>query len=87
MAELVAEGRRAYRSGNYATAAGHFSAALELDPQSELAADYLELAEDRSRQARQRRCAQRVERERRVEPVEGYLVMNRAIREFRGEKL
>ena len=49
VAELVAEGRRAYRSGNYAKAAGHFREALELDPQSELAADYLELAEDRSR--------------------------------------
>ena len=55
VAELVAEGRRAYRSGNYATAAGHFRGALELDPLSELAADYLELAEDRSRQARRRR--------------------------------
>lgn len=55
VADFVAEGRRAYRSGNYATAAGHFSAALELDPQSELAADYLELAEDRSRQVRRRR--------------------------------
>ena len=55
VAELVAEGRRAYRSGNYATAAGHFRGALELDPQSELAADYLELAEDRSRQTRRQR--------------------------------
>ena len=32
VAELVAEGRRAYRSGNYATAAGLFREALELDP-------------------------------------------------------
>jgi len=49
VADLVAEGRQAYRSGNYAKAAGLFREALELDPQSELAADYLELAEDRSR--------------------------------------
>lgn len=54
VAELVAEGRTAYRTGNYLTAAGRFREALELDPQSELAADYLELAEDRSRQARRK---------------------------------
>jgi serine/threonine protein kinase len=55
VAELVAEGRRAYRSGNFTTAAARFREALELDPQSELAADYLELAEDRSHQARRQR--------------------------------
>ena len=55
VAELVSEGRQAYRSGNYATAVGHFKQALELDPLSELAADYLGLAEDRSRQARRQR--------------------------------
>jgi serine/threonine protein kinase len=55
VAELVAEGRRAYRSGNYVTAAGFFSEALELDPLSEIAADYLELAEERSQQARRQR--------------------------------
>lgn len=54
VAELVAEGRKAYRSGNYVTAARLFREALELDPQSELAADYLELSEDRSRQARRK---------------------------------
>ena len=54
VAELVAEGRQAYRSGNYADAAAHFREALELDPQSELASDYLELAEDRSRQTRRK---------------------------------
>jgi hypothetical protein len=52
VAALVAEGRQAYRSGSYAAAASRFKEALELDPQSELAADYLELAEDRSRQTR-----------------------------------
>lgn len=55
VAELVADGRQAYRSGNYVTAVEHFREALELDPQSELAAGYLELAEDRSRQARRPR--------------------------------
>jgi predicted Ser/Thr protein kinase len=55
VAELVAEGRRAYRAGNYVTAANRFREAIELDPQSELAADYLELAEDRLRQARRKR--------------------------------
>ena len=54
---LVAEGRQAYRRGKYTTAAARFREALELDPQSELAMDYLELAEDRSRQARRRRSA------------------------------
>ena len=54
VSELVAEGRRAYRSGNYTTAAGLFREALALDPQSELASDYLGLAEDRSRQTRRR---------------------------------
>jgi len=55
VAELVAEGRSAYRAGNYVTAAGRFREALQLDPLSELAAGYLELAEDRSRQARRQR--------------------------------
>jgi len=55
VAELVDEGRQAYRSGNYVKAAEHFREALELDPQSELAAGYLELAEDRSRQTRRQR--------------------------------
>ncbi len=55
VAELVAEGRQAYRSGNYSAAAGLFREALELDPQSELAAGYLELAEDRSRAATRQR--------------------------------
>ena len=55
VAGLVAEGRRLYRAGSYAAAAARFREALELDPQSELASDYLELAEDRWRQARRRR--------------------------------
>ncbi len=55
VAELVAEGRQAYRAGNYATAVGRFKEALELDPLSELAADYLGLAEDRAGQTRRQR--------------------------------
>ena len=54
VSELVEEGRRAYRTGRYTTAAERFAEALELDPQSELAADYLELAQDRARQSRRR---------------------------------
>jgi len=54
VSELVAQGRKAYRSGNYASAAGIFREALALDPQSELASDYLGLAEDRSRQTSRR---------------------------------
>jgi tRNA A-37 threonylcarbamoyl transferase component Bud32 len=59
VSELVAEGRRAYRAGNYTTAASRFREALDLDPQSELAADYLDLVRDRGRQARQRPTASR----------------------------
>ena len=54
VSELVAQGRKAYRSGNYASAAGIFREALALDPQSELASDYLGLAQDRSRQTSRR---------------------------------
>jgi hypothetical protein len=43
-----------YRAGNSAGAAARFREALELDSQSELAASYLELAEDRLRQSRRR---------------------------------
>jgi len=54
VSELVSQGRKAYRSGSYVTAAELFREALSLDPQSELASDYLALAEDRSRQTRRR---------------------------------
>ncbi len=57
IADLVAEGRRLYRAGSYVAAATRFRDALELDPMSELATDYLELAEDRSRQARRQRAS------------------------------
>jgi serine/threonine protein kinase len=57
VADLVAEGRRRYRSGDYSGAMDQFQQALELDPQSELAASYLDLAEDRLQQARRRRTS------------------------------
>jgi serine/threonine-protein kinase len=57
VAELVAEGRQAYRAGSWASAAALFRSALELDPQSELAAGYLELAVDRSRGTGRRSAA------------------------------
>ncbi|MEE4273158.1 MAG: protein kinase [Thermoanaerobaculales bacterium] len=54
VSELVAEGRRAYRAGRYSAAARSFVQALELDPQSEVAAEYLELSRERLRQAPRR---------------------------------
>jgi len=45
--ELVTEGRRLYGRGNYSLAAELFQEALSLDPSSELALSYLELAEER----------------------------------------
>jgi hypothetical protein len=57
VSDLVSEGRRAYRSGKYRTAAGLFNEALALDPQSELASDYLGLAQDRLRQSGRRTTA------------------------------
>jgi hypothetical protein len=57
VADLVDEGRRLYRRGEYSSSAVRFRQALELDPQSEIASSYLELAEERWRQARSRRAA------------------------------
>ncbi len=47
--ELVAEGRRLFRQERYEEAAERFVEALELDPASELAASYLDLARERGR--------------------------------------
>jgi hypothetical protein len=47
--ELVAEGRRLFRQELYEEAAERFVEALELDPTSELAASYLDLARERGR--------------------------------------
>ena len=51
---LVSEGRSFYRRGDYAAARDRFQEALELDPQQEIAASYLELSEERLRNARSR---------------------------------
>ncbi len=48
VAALVGEGRQLLRGGSTAAAAARFRAALELDPQHELAASYLELAQERA---------------------------------------
>jgi tetratricopeptide (TPR) repeat protein len=56
VAELVAEGRRLYRSADYSGAKGIFDEALELDPQNEIAASYLELTEERMHRARTSRA-------------------------------
>jgi serine/threonine protein kinase len=49
VSELVAEGRRLYRRGQYAAAAELFAEAAELDPEHEIAASFLELARERAR--------------------------------------
>lgn len=54
VAKLVEEGRSAYRAGRYSTAMERFTEALDLDPQSEIASDYLELARDRAHQTSRR---------------------------------
>jgi hypothetical protein len=55
--QFVAEGREAFRARQYATAARRFEQALELDPASELAASYLELARERQPRGRGARAA------------------------------
>jgi predicted Ser/Thr protein kinase len=57
--ELVTEGRRLYRAGNYVESGDIFREALELDPQNEIAASYLELSEERIERARVRRSTTR----------------------------
>jgi serine/threonine protein kinase len=54
VAELVAEGRRLYRQRSYRRAGDVFREALELDPMNEIAASFLELADERARSARPR---------------------------------
>ncbi len=48
---LVAEGREAYRAGRWDDAVARFSEAIELDPDNEIAASFLELAEERRQAA------------------------------------
>jgi serine/threonine protein kinase len=51
VAVLITEGRDAYRAGSYRTASDLFQEALDLDPENELAASYLDLAGDRLRRS------------------------------------
>jgi hypothetical protein len=51
VAVLITEGRDAYRSGRYRTASDIFQDALDLDPEHELAASYLDLASARLRRS------------------------------------
>jgi len=62
VAELVAEGRRLYRAGNYTEARNIFRQALDLDPLNEIAASYLELSEERLRRSRTRSTTSRTTR-------------------------
>ncbi len=57
VSQLVEDGRSLYRRGDYAAARDQFRQALELDPQQEIAASYLELSEERLRSARTSRTA------------------------------
>jgi tRNA A-37 threonylcarbamoyl transferase component Bud32/tetratricopeptide (TPR) repeat protein len=54
---LVSEGRQLYRNGSYSAASSSFREALELDPKNEIAASYLELADERLRAGRERRSS------------------------------
>jgi predicted Ser/Thr protein kinase/tetratricopeptide (TPR) repeat protein len=49
---LIAEGRRLYRGERYAAAADRFQQALELQPENELAASFLDLATEHARERR-----------------------------------
>ncbi len=62
VAEMVSEGRRLYRAGDYVEAGATFREALELDPLNEIAASYLELSEERVTRARTLSTTARVTR-------------------------
>jgi hypothetical protein len=49
VAELIEQGRGDYRKGQYRAASELFEQALELDPENELAASFLDLANERQR--------------------------------------
>ena len=59
VADLVTEGRRLYRAGDYVQSGDIFREALELDPLNEIAASYLELSEERVQRTQTRRTANR----------------------------
>ena len=52
--ELIADGRTLFRRGRFGDAAERFRQALELAPEDEIAASFLELAEERDRDRRRR---------------------------------
>jgi serine/threonine protein kinase len=54
VAALVAEGRQLYRQRSYRNASDRFREALELDPMNEIAASFLELADERARSSQPR---------------------------------
>ncbi len=54
--ELVNEGRRLYRSGQFTEAARRFEEALDVEPENDLAASFLELARERSSKGRRTRA-------------------------------
>jgi serine/threonine protein kinase len=60
--EMVADGRRQYRAGDYLESAETFRQALELDPLNEIAISYLELSEERLQRARARQTSSRTTR-------------------------
>jgi hypothetical protein len=59
VADLVSDGRDAYRNGRYRTAAEKFQTALDLDPENDLVSSYLDLAQERQRSASSRRSGPR----------------------------
>ena len=59
VAELVTEGRRLYRAGDYIVSGNIFRQALELDPLNEIAASYLELSDERTQRVQARRTTSR----------------------------
>jgi tetratricopeptide (TPR) repeat protein len=59
VADLVTEGRRLYRAGDYVDSGNMLREALALDPLNEIAASYLELSEERIHRAQSRRTTSR----------------------------
>jgi len=49
VANLISEGRQLYREGRYAAAGERFQSALELEPDNDIAASYLDLSSERGR--------------------------------------
>lgn len=60
LATLITEGRRLYRAGDYSSAVERFEEALQLQPESELAASFLDLATEHAKQRRPHRRRQPV---------------------------